>query len=146
MVDNFRVKMRQTICEKTKKPYSGTTINKMVSLARRIYYLAMDAGKVHTNPFAIRGTFKEEPKGRYIPDNHFWKIHKLLPDYPKAVALTAYLTGMRRGEILNLEWDRVDLFGGLIDLTPKDTKTEEPRRVYFNSLLQFSSRVEECVY
>ena len=25
MVDNFRVKMRQTTCEKTKKPYSGTT-------------------------------------------------------------------------------------------------------------------------
>jgi len=106
----------------------------MVSLARRIYYLALDAGIVSSNPFARRGTFKEEPKGQYIPDEDFWKIHKFLPDYLKPVALTAYLTGMRRGEIINLEWNRVDLFGGFIDLTPEDTKTEEPRRIYFNSI------------
>ena len=134
MVDNFRVKMKKTISESTKKLYSGTTINKMVSLARRVYYLAMDGGVVNSNPFSRRGTFKEEPKGQYIPHEDFWKIHKFLPDYLKPVALTAYLTGMRRGEIINLEWDRVDLFGGFIDLTPDDTKTEEPRRIYFNSL------------
>ena len=134
MVDNFRIKMKQTICPKTKRPYSGTTINKLVSLGRRIYYLAIDAGKVNSNPFARRGVFKEEPKGRYIPAEDFWKIHNHLPGYLKPVALTAYLTGMRRGEIIQLEWNRVDLFGGFIDLTPDDTKTEEPRRIYFNSL------------
>jgi integrase len=134
MVDNFRIKIKKTICQKTKKPYSGTTINKVVSLGRRIYYLAMDAGKVSSNPFARRGVFKEEPKGKYIPAEDFWKIHEHLPDYLKPVALTAYLTGMRRGEIIELEWNRVDLFGGFIDLTPDDTKTEEPRRIYFNSL------------
>ena len=62
MVDNFRIKMKKTNSERTDKPYSGTTINKMVSLARRIYYLGMDAGIVKSNPFARRGTFKEEPK------------------------------------------------------------------------------------
>ena len=134
MVDNFRVKVKNTISESTKKPYSGTTINKMVSLARRIYYLAMDGGMVNSNPFARRGTFKEEPKGQYIPDEDFWKIHGFLPDYLKPVALTAYFTGMRRGEIIELEWNRVDLFGGFVDLTSEDTKTEEPRRIYFNSL------------
>jgi len=134
MVDNFRIKMRGTPSESTKKPYSGTTINKMISLARRVYYLAMDAGIVKTNPFARRGTFKEEPKGKYIPAEDFWKIHGFLPDYLKPVSVTAYFTGMRRGEILGLTWDRVDLFGGFIDLASEDTKTEEPRRIYFNSV------------
>ncbi len=75
-VDNFRIKMRQTISERTKKPFSGSTINKMVSLARRIYYLGMDQGIVKSNPFARRGAFKEEPKGQYIPEKEFWVIYK----------------------------------------------------------------------
>lgn len=136
MVDNFRIQMRKTKSEFTKKPYSGTTINKIVTLARRIYYLAMDAGIVNTNPFARRGTFKEEPKGKYVPDEEFWFICDSLPEYMKPVVITAYLTGMRRSEILELEWSRVDLAGGFIDLTEADTKTDEPRRIYFSSIRQ----------
>jgi len=134
MVDNFRIRMKQTKSESTGRLYSGTTINKMVSLARRVYYLAMDAGIVKSNPFARRGVFKEEPKGQYIPDEEFWKIHKFLPDYLKPVVVTAYLTGMRRGEIIGLQWDRVDLFSGLVDLTADDTKTSDPRHIFFNPL------------
>ena len=134
MVDNFRIKMKKVVSERTGKPFSGSSINKMVSLARRIYYLAMDAGMVKSNPFARRGAFKEEPKGNYIPDQEFWKIYKYLPDYLKPVILVAYLTGMRRGEILELKWDRVNLSEGYVDLTPDDTKTDEPRRIYFGSI------------
>ena len=133
MVDNFRINMTRTKSKKTGKCFSGTTINKMVSLGRRIYYLGMDAGIVNHNPFARRGVFKEEPIGKYIPDNEFRKIYDNLRDYLKPVAVTAYDTGMRRGEILNLKWNRVNLFKKCIDLTPKDTKTEEPRVIYFSS-------------
>jgi len=133
-VDNFRIKMKQTVSERTKKPFSGSTINKMVSLARRIYYLGMDQGKVKSNPFARRGTFKEEPKGQYIPEKEFWAIYKNLPEYLQRVILVAYLTGMRRGEIIELGWDRVNLIECYVDLTPDDTKTEERRRIYFNSI------------
>ena len=133
MVDNFRIKMKRTKSERTQKDYSGTTINKMISLARRIYYLALDEGIVKTNPFARRGTFKEEPKGKYVPDAEFRAILDHLPEFLKPVMVTAYLTGMRRGEIIDLDWSRVNLFGGFLDLTSEDTKTEEPRRIYFNA-------------
>jgi len=133
MVDNFRINMTKTKSEKTGKCFSGTTINKMVSLGRRIYYLGMDAGIVNHNPFARRGVFREEPIGKYIPDNEFRKIHDNLVDYLKPVATAAYNTGMRRGEILNLKWNRINLFKKCIDLTPKDTKTKEPRVIYFSS-------------
>ena len=94
----------------------------------------MDKGLVSRNPFARRGVFPEQPKGKYIPDKEFRKLHAELRDYLKPVALTAYLTGMRRGEILNLRWDQVNLFKGVIDLTQEDTKTREPRHIYFNSV------------
>ena len=47
----------------------------------------------------------------------------------------AYHTGMRRGEILNLKWDRVDLKEGFIRLRPEDTKTTEGRLVPLNQEL-----------
>jgi len=133
MVDNFRIQMTKTKSEKTGKFFSGTTINKMVSLARRIYYLGMDAGIVNKNPFARRGVFKEEPAGQYVPDEEFWKIHDNLVDYLKPVAITAYNTGMRRGEIIYLKWERVNLFKKCIDLSSENTKTEDPRVIYFGS-------------
>ena len=59
MVDNFRIKMKKKVSPNTGKPYSGTTVNKIVSIGRRIYYLGLDAGIVKSNPFAKRGCFKE---------------------------------------------------------------------------------------
>ena len=42
---------------------------------------------------------------------------------------------MRRGEILNLTWEKVNMRVEFIDLEPKDTKNSEPRRLYFNDVL-----------
>ena len=134
MVENFRVRMKKTKSAKTGRPYAGSSINKMVSLARKIYYLGMDTGIVRSNPFARRGVYKEHPKGQLISDDDFRKIHRHLPEYVKPIVLIAYLTGMRRGEILDLTWDRVDLDTGRVDLSEEQTKTEEPRILYLNSL------------
>lgn len=41
----------------------------------------------------------------------------------------AYLTGMRRGEIINLSHSRVDLKSGFVRLKPGDTKTDRGRSI-----------------
>jgi integrase len=134
MVDNFRVKMKNTVSEHTKKPYSGTTVNRMVALGRRVYNLALDDGLVPINPFARRGAFKEHSAGKYIPDEDFRAMLPHLPGHIKPVVLTAYLSGMRAGEVISLTWDRVDLHEGVIDLSAEDTKTGEPRLIYLNAM------------
>jgi hypothetical protein len=64
MVDNFRVKMKRTISKSTGRAYSGTTINKMITLARRIYYLGMDAGIVLAQILLLEGgCSKRSPRG-----------------------------------------------------------------------------------
>jgi integrase len=109
----------------------------MISLARRVYYLGMDDQMLKYNPFAKRGLYKEEAKGKYIPEDQFWSIYGSLTgssEYLKPVVLLAYLTGMRKGEIIDLVWDRVILSEGYINLSAADTKTNNPRHIYFNSL------------
>ena len=44
------------------------------------------------------------------------------PNHSKAIVAMGFWTGMRRGEILNLQWSRVDLSNRLIRLKPSDTK------------------------
>jgi len=48
------------------------------------------------------------------------------------IVTLALNTGMRRGEILNLSWDMIDLVNGFIFLGSKDTKTGQKREVPLN--------------
>ncbi len=49
------------------------------------------------------------------------------PAHIKPIVATAYHTGMRKGEILNLKWNRIDMQERTIRLTPKDTKSGRGR-------------------
>jgi len=52
-----------------------------------------------------------------------------LPEHLKGVVACAFLCGMRRGEILCLTWDRVDLKGRTLRLEGRHTKSGQPRRI-----------------
>ena len=51
------------------------------------------------------------------------------PRHVSDIVATAYFTGMRKSEILNLTWDRIDMKQRLISLRAKDTKNGRPRIV-----------------
>jgi len=51
------------------------------------------------------------------------------PSHLKGVIACAYYTGMRKGEILGLTWDKVDLENRFIRLEAADTKDDEPRLI-----------------
>ncbi|MEK7852047.1 MAG: site-specific integrase, partial [Deltaproteobacteria bacterium] len=54
-------------------------------------------------------------------------LRNALPSYLKPVITMAYYTGMRKAEILGLQWTQVNLIDGKITLKAQDTKNGESR-------------------
>jgi len=66
-------------------------------------------------------------RDRVLTTGEYESLFKHSSRHLQGILATAYYTGMREGEILNLTWDKVDLKSRLIKLEAIDTKDREPR-------------------
>jgi integrase len=78
---------------------------------------------------AIKLLEEKNVRDRVLSPEEFQRMLEVAPDYFKPVLSCAYYTGMRKGEILRLTWDRVDLKTGFIRLKDTDTKTGKGRSI-----------------
>lgn len=115
------------------KPTRPATVNREVTTFKTVFNKAMKNGKAERNPAQGVKLFKENnERDRILSPEEYIRLLALCPEHLKPIVKLAYHTGMRRGEILNLKWDRVDLKEGFIRLRPEDTKTTEGRLVPLN--------------
>ncbi len=68
-------------------------------------------------------------RDRILTPDEFKSLLKHSKSHIKPIIITGYYTGMRRGEIMNLTWDRVDLANRMIRLEVEDTKDREARNI-----------------
>ena len=79
--------------------------------------------------------FAEDNKRlRFLSVNEINMLLHACDKHLKPVVIVALNTGMRRGEILGLTWDRVDLKHGFIYLEDHMTKAGKRREVPINDL------------
>lgn len=110
------------------------TINKELGVLRRMYNLAVEWELINNNP--IKGMkLLKVPKRQFrvLSEKEFNKLYQAAIGHFKPILLTAYLTGMRKGEIQKLKWDDVNFEDGFIHL--KDTKNNEDRTIPLNTHL-----------
>jgi integrase len=101
----------------------------MLNIARK-GLLHLPGGMPNDNPVSSVKFFEEHNiRDRVLTSEEFQRMLEASPDYLKPILQCAYYTGMRRGEILALTWDKVDLNAGFIRLKDTDTKTDAARSI-----------------
>ena len=114
--------------EERKEKAANATINRELSILRRAYNLGAleDPPLVYSVPRIPR--LKEDNVREGFLENHQYRtILNLLPDALKPLFVVAYHLGMRKGELLSLRRDWVDLQEGLIFVNGRVTKNGKPK-------------------
>jgi len=109
-------------------PIKTVTINRNLALLKHMFSYAIREEWFAKNPVRQVKFWKENNvRDRVLDPEEFQSLQAHSAHRLQAINLMAYQTGLRSGEILGLEWGRVDFKAGLIRLRPEDTKTEEAR-------------------
>jgi integrase len=111
------------------------TINRGTQLLGQAFRLALGRGKVTAAP-SIRHLPEKNVREGFFERPEFEAVLAALPEDLRDLALFAYLTGWRRGELLTLRWTDVDLDGGAIRLRPDHAKTGHGRTVMLDPTLR----------
>ncbi len=120
--------IQQFVNERKKEGASAATINRDLSALKRMFSLGAKYGKVGSIPHAEKFKENNVRKG-FLEHESYKKLHDALPSYLQPVLTFAYHTGWRRGEILNLTWDRVNLKVGTVRLETGETKNDRARNL-----------------
>ncbi len=108
--------------------YANSSVNKYMTALKRMFKLGQEHELVLRVPKIPRLEENNVRKGFFTPDE-FFTIRGKAPDHVKVAATLAYWCGMRKGEILGLQWSAVDFERGIITLNPGATKNKEGRKV-----------------
>lgn len=109
---------------------SDATVNRELSILRTAFHNARKRTppKVLIVPYFPMVAETNIRKG-FLSDEQYDRLRDELPAELKALFVTGYITGLRRGEITAIQWPQVDFEGGLITLEKFETKTGDPRTV-----------------
>jgi integrase len=127
-LENYQAKRKAT-------GRSDSTIDQEIAAARNMINKAFDNDIVGGDTLKTFKRVKNLLRGnanardKILPLDQFRRLVAHLPWHAKGILATAFYTGMRRGEIVSLTWDKVDLKNRMIQLEASDTKDKEPRTI-----------------
>ena len=133
------VTIRSYIRQRRSDGAAASTINKEIGVfSSAISYAQKERGWRVLNP--VKGIRLKEPAGRvrWLTNAESQALIEAASDDPRARHLPDFITlalhtGMRKGELLGLEWCRVDLQRNLVYLEAEHTKTKRRRSIPINA-------------
>ena len=130
------------------KQVSQSTVNRELDVAKHLFGIAVEEGRIETNP--VKGVKK------FIVDNKQEKILSLIeikklidasPAHLKPILIFSLTTGTRKQETLSIRWDAIDFDDNVVRIAAISTKSKKPREIPMcetlrNMLLEMTSKAK----
>jgi len=124
-IDIERYKSRRT------QEVSKSTVNRSLNTLKSLFNKAVQWGKLSDNPAKTIKKFKENSQRlRFLEKEEISRLMQHCTGHIRPIVIIALNTGMRKGEILSLKWEQVDIQHKVIHLF--DTKNSERRDIPLN--------------
>jgi integrase len=128
-VEDYRTQRLGEVTQR-KTPPTPATLDNEVEMLKRVLNYAVERRELPANPLArVRLLRKPNVRRSVVDEEVFQRLFEASEEALRPVILTAFDTGMRKREVLDLRWEQVDLKRGVIRLAPQDTKAEDARVV-----------------
>lgn len=118
-IEEFKVKRKATLTQHGKER-SGVSVNREMETFRHMLNKGCEWQMLERNPFdrfkKKSSIFFPEDRGRvrYLTEDEIRRLVAVCPPYLANIVMAAILSGLRKGDLLGLEWEDVDLEIGLI--------------------------------
>lgn len=128
--------IRAFIMQRQAAKTSNAEINRELAALKRMFSLAMQAGKLLARPH-IPMLEERNVRTGFFEREQFECVRSHLSEYARPIVTFAYITGWRiPSEVLPLQWRQVDLQAGIVRLDPGTTKNNEGRVFPFGDKLR----------
>jgi integrase len=134
--------IRAYVAQRQADEYANATINRELAALKRMFTLAIQAGKLLQRPHIPMIAEDNIRKGFFERAQFEAVRNRLHPTYQALVTL-AYYTGWRiNSELLPLEWRQIDRKAGVIRLEPGTTKNREGRMFKYGELDEVQAAID----
>ena len=146
-----RVNLQDLVDQLVAEGVAPATINTTVGALGAIYARAVHRDELDVSPIAgVKVPAARNGRERFATPEEAVELLAAVPERDRAVWATAFYAGLRRGELMALTWDAIDLKAGTIDVWrswdmdhgPGDTKNRNRRRVPIAATLREHLAVE----
>ena len=119
----------QAYCNKVEARASASTANRHLTLIKAIFNKAKTWGLFHGENPCVAVKMKKEPNHRlrYLSEEEIKTVMGNCPPRLYPLVACALMTGMRRGELLNLDWRDIDFTSNTIQIL--QSKSGKPRKI-----------------